>query len=128
MKIVRVALPVPVPRLFDYLWGNVRPELGQVVQVHFGGRPLWGVVFEHAERSDLPIERLRAITDSDASTSPLPSEWRALVGFAAAYYHQPIGEVAAMALPPRLAREPRPTRDALVKILWIGLWAGCAAS
>lgn len=47
--ILRVALPVPLPRLFDYLPpADAKPvAVGQRVRVPFGPRELCGLVIEH---------------------------------------------------------------------------------
>ncbi len=99
--ILRVALPVPLSRLFDYRppAGGALPAVGARVRVPFGRRRLTGLVMSHAAGSELPPERLkraeavldeRALLDDDAL-------W--LVQFAADYYHHPVGESVATALP-----------------------------
>ncbi|MDA0680038.1 MAG: primosomal protein N' [Proteobacteria bacterium] len=113
-QILRVAINVPLSRLFDYLApspGHVPP--GCRVSVPFGRRTQIGMVMEISGDSDLPIEKLKhakAVLDEN----PLLSEidlW--LIRFTSAYYHHPIGEVVAAALP-MLLRQGK-ARDSLVR-------------
>ena len=106
--ILRVAVPRPLRRLFDYL-----PPTGQKVtrfrpgcriQVPFGSRVLTGFVLETAGRSEFGRERLKpavAILDEKPLFHPALLQ---LLQWAAGYYHQPVGEVLASAVPASLRR------------------------
>jgi len=110
-KIIKVALPVPLSRSFDYLLpsGSPVPEPGCRVRVPFGSRKLVGVVVGEAERSDIPASRLKTI---DALLEPepvLPTELLELLKWASTYYHHPLGEVVSTALP-ALLRAGKPAQ------------------
>jgi primosomal protein N' (replication factor Y) len=101
--VLRVAINAPLSRLFDYLpCDGPVPQAGARVRVPFGRRTRIGIVMAIADTSDLPDSKLkRAIEVLDPE--PLFSEddlW--LLRFTSDYYHHPIGEVAAAAMPSRL--------------------------
>jgi len=88
--LLRVALPVPLPRLFDYLPpGGHAPsatDIGRRVKVPFGSRELTGIVAEVGAVADSTPE-LRQVTAfldtaplSDSATGPsfvpIISTWR----------------------------------------------------
>ncbi|MCQ8104298.1 primosomal protein N' [Methylomonas sp. SURF-2] len=103
--ILRIAIPVPLPRLFDYSLPeqhdprSIRP--GMRVSVPFGKRMKTGVVVQVADLDDSttdpdklkPIER---ILDSEPLLSARDLQ---LLHWAARYYHHPLGEVLATAFP-----------------------------
>jgi primosomal protein N' (replication factor Y) len=110
MKIVRVALDVPLPRLFDYAAEEVSErDIGRRVVVPFGNRSLAGLIVELPTATEVPAAKLRAAGPILDDMAPLPREWLALARFAAEYYQRPLGEVIHAALPPRL-RGTRPLR------------------
>ena len=110
-SVLRVALPVPLPRLFDYLppsgvdAGAV--EVGQRLRVPFGSREVCGVVVGHGE-VEPGVEPRAALEVLDAGPL-LHGELLASLRWLAAYLHAPLGEVLAAALPASLRRgEPLP--------------------
>ncbi len=103
MIILRVALDVPLPKLFDYRSEDAtRADVGYRVLVPFGKRRLVGVIWDVATKSKVTDSRLRSVEKILRDVAPLPREWLALVEFCSGYYHGPLGEVIAAALPPRL--------------------------
>ncbi|MDD3326278.1 MAG: primosomal protein N' [Zoogloea sp.] len=103
--IVRVALPVPLPQCFDYTAENIAPgDLGRCVRVPFGRGEKTGLIVALPDAAELPVERLKPVIAIQREAPALPADWLALVEFAARYYQHPLGEVVAMALPPRLRR------------------------
>lgn len=106
--ILRVALPTPLRRLFDYRapgTGSAGPEViepGMRVWVPFGRRRLLGVVMERASRSELPEEKLRPVLERLDSRPIFDHAMLALLTWAAGYYHHPLGEVLSAALPKAL--------------------------
>ena len=105
MPILRVALDVPVPRLFDYTATDASPsDVGRRVAVPFGRRTLVGVIIEVAGESALAPEKLRPAGAILDDMPPLPGEWLAVARFASEYYQRPLGEVIHAALPTRLRR------------------------
>ncbi|MDN5938428.1 MAG: DEAD/DEAH box helicase, partial [Salinisphaera sp.] len=109
--VIRVAVPAPVHRSFDYLppeHGSL-PALGARVRVPFGARSMVGVVTAVGVPANIAAQRLKpvaAVLDSEALLPPRLCE---LLDWAARYYHHPAGEVYATALPV-LLRAGRPAR------------------
>lgn len=103
MNIMRVALDVPLPKLFDYRAADAtRSDIGRRVLVPFGSKRVVGVVVEIASNSEIAQSRLRPIEKILLDVPPLSREWLALAEFCSGYYHRPLGEVVMSALPPRL--------------------------
>lgn len=126
MTLVRVALPVPLPRDFDYLAADLSPaDIGRLVRVPFGSGERTGVVLALPAQSAVPVDKLKPVTAILRDIPALPADWLALVQFAARYYHHPLGEAVAVALPPGLrAAEVLGARRADI---WLALSeAGCA--
>src|SRR5882672_1560944 len=110
--ILRVALDVPLPKLFDYRAEDAtRADIGCLVLVPFGKKRLVGLIVELANESEVPASRLRSAEKILREVAPLKREWLELAKFCSAYYQRPLGEVVAAALPPRL-RSARPIPDA----------------
>ena len=72
------------------------------VRVPFGRRRLIGMVLGTADASDLPPERLKPILEVLDPEPLLDSAALELIRWAADYYHHPIGQVLATALPKAL--------------------------
>src|SRR3979490_1283038 len=103
MIILRVALDVPLPKLFDYRSEDAtRADIGCRVLVPFGKKRLVGGIWDGATKSKVTDARLRLVEKILRDVAPLPREWLALVEFCSGYYQGPLGEVVATALPPRL--------------------------
>jgi primosomal protein N' (replication factor Y) len=103
-KIFRVAVDTPLRRLFDYLPPDLPLRAAEVqpgtrVRVPFGRQRLVGVVMAVADSSDLPPERLKPILEVLDEAPALESSALGLIEWAAEYYHHPVGEVLATALP-----------------------------
>ncbi|HEX9431732.1 MAG TPA: primosomal protein N' [Burkholderiales bacterium] len=100
---MRVALDVPLPRLFDYaLPEGASVTSGDRVTVQLGKRNHTGVVIEADSASSLALDRLKAIVDVRSDAPRLPADWLELMRFLATYYQRPLGETVVAALPPRL--------------------------
>ncbi|MDP1735178.1 MAG: primosomal protein N' [Sulfuritalea sp.] len=109
MNIVRVALDLPLPRLFDYLAPDSdESDIGRRVTVPFGKASRTGVIIEVATASEHPDAKLKAVTEILRDMPALPAEWLALCEFCARYYQTPLGEVTSFALPPMLRRGKLP--------------------
>ena len=103
-KIFRVALDTPLRRLFDYLppdlpEGAAALRPGMRVRVPFGRRRLVGVVMEAGDSSELPLERLKPVLEVLDAAPALEASALELIRWAADYYHHPVGQVLATALP-----------------------------
>ena len=115
MPIVRVALDVPLPTLFDYaLVDGVLAVQGQRVLVPFGRKQVMGVVMECAADSGLAAERIKPVVQVLDEIPPLPAELLTLLRFCSDYYHHPLGATVLSALPVRLRScEPVTFKEAL---------------
>ena len=109
MSLLRVALDVPLPRLFDYLWDPQEGPVavGQRVVVPFGNGRKVGIVLELPAATDIPAGKLRRAERVLDDLPPLPPDWLELARFCAEYYQRPLGEGIHAALPPRF-RRPEP--------------------
>jgi primosomal protein N' (replication factor Y) len=104
MKIVHVALDVPLSQTFDYLAPDGDVEIGTRVLVPFGPRRMIGIVTRLAAQSSLPADRLKRVTRVLRETPALSDHDLRLLTFASEYYHYPLGQVVMNALPARLRR------------------------
>ena len=100
--ILKIALDVPLDRLFDYLSGGLAVSIGQRVLVPFGRRSQIGVVMGKADTSDFPIEKLKSVLQVFADELPIAAETLNLIKFSADYYQYPFGQALLSALPARL--------------------------
>ncbi|MGA8863806.1 MAG: primosomal protein N' [Gallionella sp.] len=102
MSIVRVAVDVPLPTLFDYsVAEGIAVATGQRVIVPFGPRRMVGVVMECVAATDVPPERIKAASPLHDSLL-LSRELLDLLRFCSDYYRYPIGQTIHSALPARL--------------------------
>jgi primosomal protein N' (replication factor Y) len=108
--IFQVALPVPLPQLFDYLPPAAGPEpvVGSRVVVPFGRRKLLGVVVARSDRSELPPGRLLRIAAVPDGEPVLDAGLLGLLRWCWQYYKHAPGEVVAGALPPSLRSADTP--------------------
>ena len=105
--ILRIAVPSPLRRTFDYkLPEKLRskidhqtPLAGMRVKVEFGRRVLIGLVVDIPKTSDLPLEKIKDISDIIDSSPIVPSDLFSLFIWAANYYQHPLGEALFTALP-----------------------------
>jgi primosomal protein N' (replication factor Y) len=109
--VLRVALPVPLPSLFDYL----PPATGQAVPgsrvlVPFGRGKAVGVVVDVAADSAIGKSRLKPAIQALDDAPLLDAELMRSLAWAADYWLGAPGEAYANALPLAL-REPRPLPD-----------------
>ena len=95
------------------------------VRVPFGRQRLVGVVRSIAATSELPAEKLKAVLEVIDATPGhrAPGAWSCSNG-RRQYYHHPLGEVIAAALP-KLAREGASARALTER--WFATEAGLAA-
>lgn len=98
MLVIRVALPIPLNRCFDYLSPQAC-EPGVRVRVPFGRRELIGVVLKNNIEPDCELSQLKPIIAVLDQNPVLPAAILALCQFASQYYCQPLGEFVLQALP-----------------------------
>ena len=114
LPVLKVAINVPLSRLFDYLPTDDGrcPPPGARVRVPFGRQRQVGLVVAHAVDSQLPRNRIRRVLEVLDDAPLLREEDLWLIRFTSDYYHHPVGEVAAAAIP-ALLRQGRPVNPLL---------------
>jgi primosomal protein N' (replication factor Y) len=102
--VLRVAVPAPLRRCFDYAIPDTTFALcrGMRVRVPFGRREIVGFLIDIADQSVIKRERLKTVLRVLDSEPVLPEELLSLLQWAADYYHHPLGEVIKAALPVNL--------------------------
>lgn len=112
--ILRLALPTPLKRLFDYLppqdIDSAELKLGVRVLVPFQSRTLVGVLIEVTQESSVPYGKLKSAVAILDTEPLLPEDVYKLCQWAADYYHYSLGEVLASAMP-TLLRKGKPTES-----------------
>jgi primosomal protein N' (replication factor Y) len=116
-QIFRVAFDTPLRRLFDYLppaTATPAPSIGVRVRVSFGRQRRIGLIMAEADASEVPAARLKPILEVLDSAPVIDAGLQELLRWGADYYHHPLGEVLASALPralrlgtPATSREER---------------------
>ena len=110
--ILRVAVPTPLRRTFDYIFpenllkeldGNL-PLPGSRVAIEFGRRTLVALIIEVTDSSDIALEKLKPINDILDLSPILSPDILKLFSWAANYYQYPIGEALFTALPALLRK------------------------
>lgn len=106
---LRIALPTPLRQLFDYLPPDCSSvfQPGMRVRVPFQRRELIGLLVSTTTTPDLPWEKLKPAAEILDHEAILPPDIWQLCHFAADYYHHPLGDVLANALPV-LLRQGKP--------------------
>ncbi len=104
---LKVALPLPLRQLFDYLpcGSTLTAQPGMRVLVPFGQRKTIGVIVEIADKSAVsPAKLARVIAYPDGELTVLTSESLELLKWCWSYYKHAPGEVVFNALPPLLRK------------------------
>ncbi|MDD2833328.1 MAG: primosomal protein N' [Methylotenera sp.] len=101
-SILKIALDVPLDRLFDYLANDTNIQIGHRVLVPFGRREQIGIVIDVSSVSEVNPEKLKPIKQAFVKEAPLDAEMLGLVKFSADYYQYPYGQALLSALPARL--------------------------
>ena len=109
--ILKVALPVPLFRLFDYYPPDsvTADELqpGQRIQVNFGHRQLLGIIVAISDEASVERDKIRPALTLLDQEPVLSASILKLLNWAASYYCHPLGEVLYHALPVAL-RQGKP--------------------
>lgn len=100
--ILKIALDIPLDRLFDYQCDTKGVQVGHRVLVPFGRRNQIGIVMEIADSSDIPVEKLKQVSKVFTDEMPLHVEMLSLIKFSADFYQYPFGQALLSALPARL--------------------------
>jgi primosomal protein N' (replication factor Y) len=105
-SVLRVAVLAPLRGLFDYLppleCSPADYAVGMRVRVPFGRSTRVGVVLRCGARPSVAEERLKPVLEVLDDGRPLPADLLDLVEWAADYYHHPLGDAFATALPAAL--------------------------
>ncbi|NBS13161.1 MAG: hypothetical protein EBS77_10970, partial [Gammaproteobacteria bacterium] len=108
-NVLSVALDTPLRRCFDYLPPLCTAILGQAallpgmrVRVPFGRQQLTGIIVSLKEQSEVPSDKLKRILAVIDSQPVFDAQLLKLLTWTANYYHAPLGEVMATALPTAL--------------------------
>ncbi|MEO8308351.1 MAG: primosomal protein N' [Pseudomonadota bacterium] len=113
-RFCKIAIDTPLRRLFDYRCVDaVQP--GVRVRVPFGRQRVVGVVVALADQTEVPDAKLRDVQQVLDAAPVFSAAELALLTWAADYYHHPVGEVFAAALPRLL----RAGHDAIaMQVVW----------
>ena len=108
-RIAKVAIPVPLSGLFDYLIpedlaGAEKLAPGCRIRVSFGRRSVIGVFCAESTESEYDLSKLKAIEEVLDLQPLLSPDLIELADKASRYYHHPIGEVYSTLLPNALAQ------------------------
>jgi primosomal protein N' (replication factor Y) len=105
IKIVKVAIDIPIFQLFDYIWDeeelNQKPKRGQIVKVEFGKKINAGIVlqingdFSCANDQDKSLKRVIEL----AQLTHIDEGLLRLCQFASKYYLRPLGEILFSTIP-----------------------------
>ena len=110
-SILKVALNVPIDNLFDYKIpskGLVQPKKGQRVKVPFGKQEKIGFIHGIGSKTKEPASKLKPALKIIDDEPLVNNELLDLISWVANYYHYPIGEVYATAVPLYLRQEKTP--------------------
>ncbi|MGQ0443306.1 MAG: primosomal protein N', partial [Methylophilaceae bacterium] len=121
LPILKIALDVPLDRLFDYSNNGFNVHIGSRAVVSFAGRNLVGVVVEIAETSEVATDKLKPVIHVFDDVV-LDAAIFKLYKFCADYYHYPLGQTLISVLPLRLRQiKPAHTRKSFVYRLKPGI-------
>ncbi len=105
MSILRVALDLPLPRVFDYRCDAAGPsDIGMRVLVPFGNKHAVGLIIGIAETSTVDAAKLKPALRVLREVPALGRDWLELAQFCSGYYHRPLGEVIFNGLPRQLRK------------------------
>ncbi len=101
--ILRLALPSPLRRLFDYLPPAGVPtdalQPGVRLRVPFGRRETLGILIEVVRHSEVPADRLKPALELIDTRPPLSPELFRFCLWTAQYYQHSLGDTFSWALP-----------------------------
>lgn len=106
--ILRIAVPSPLRRLFDYLPpidNVIDPVPGMRVLVPFGTRVLMGIIIEISDQASIPLSQLKhaqQIIDPAPLFNPILMQ---LFNWSSQYYQYPLGMLFETALPAWLRKQ-----------------------
>ena len=126
--VLRVVIDAPLRTPFDYLpppgLSPTGVPLGVRVRVPVGRRETIGVVVDYADQTSISPEALKAVHQVLDGAALFDPALMQLLRWTADYYHHPLGEVIAAALP-RALRDGAPAAAQVER--WCTTPAGLAA-
>jgi len=102
-KFLKVAIDVPLNKLFDYLPNKESFSIGQYVTIPFGRRKMIGVICEISLNSDIHPSKLKSVIKVDPEII-FDVQMFKLLTFVSKYYHYPIGQTIMSVVPSRLKK------------------------
>ena len=106
--ILKIAVPSPLHRSFDYLppakIDRAALQAGVRVRVPFGRRTVIGVLLSTSTESDIESHKLKRALALLDETPVVSRDVLDMVQWASDYYHHPIGDAVSSALPALLRR------------------------
>ncbi len=126
MKIVEVALKVPLHNTFDYILSdtqNIQLMPGMRVSVPFGKQHKIGIVIALKEHSDFNINKLKNIEQVLDKSPIIQAKLLKLLEFTSKYYCYPLGETLQIALPALLRQGKCPDKSSItyVRLTQLGI-------
>jgi primosomal protein N' (replication factor Y) len=110
--ILRIAVPSPLHRSFDYLQpadiDATALQPGTRLLVPFGRRTVIGVLLAVCDQSDIDAHKLKRALQALDQTAVISSDVMAMVQWASDYYHHPVGDAFSAAIPALLRRGQQP--------------------
>jgi len=103
LHILKVALDVPLDRVFDYRTDQPNTQIGQYVVVPFGARKMIGVVVGISDTTAIESKKLKSIIRLDPEVIFDEQSFK-LFQFCSQYYHYPLGQTILSAVPSRLKK------------------------
>ena len=101
-RIVKVAVPCPLYRTFDYRLNSPDGQIlqpGARVRVPFGRQKLIGIIIEELQNTDVPANKLKSIIEVLDDRNLFGADILKLLLWSARYYIHPLGDVLQTALP-----------------------------
>ena len=110
---LNVAIQAPVKTLFDYKinpTSKIKPKIGQRVLVPFGKKKRLGFIHSISKKSSVESYKLKPFIEILDKEPIIDKKTRALIEWCSKYYHYPIGNIYAGAVPKYL-RESKYPKD-----------------
>lgn len=100
MFIVKIALPIPLFKTFEYLLPiHLKPIIGVRVCVPWGKKNIIGIIIDFYKKNTKIVNKLKEINNILDNNTLFSSHLWYVLFWASDYYHYPIGKVLFHALP-----------------------------
>ena len=108
---LNVAIQAPVKTLFDYKinpTSKIKPKIGQRILVPFGKKKRLGFIHSISKSSSVESSRLKPFIEIVDKEPIIDKKTRAIIDWCSNYYHYPIGNIYAGAVPKYLRESKYP--------------------